>query len=161
MWDSDGDQCCYRGPHFLPHRDGPCPNSTGGCYYSHNAPVHSTRPANARMVIEDLFDSAASPRGPGQGESFCDFLSNDLPWQQCCEERTSPYSVNKEFESDQHFRSDADDLAISPSGGGHGAVRVQSSGFFFNAVVRSDGLTGTLYASIGDRIHGGCPNLPC
>jgi len=47
MWDDDGWICCFRGPYFLDHRDGPCPN-TGYCPYSHNAPVTLVKPAFRR-----------------------------------------------------------------------------------------------------------------
>jgi len=46
MWDITGWKCCWKGPYFIEHSDGPCPHPYA-CPYSHDAPVTAVKPHNA------------------------------------------------------------------------------------------------------------------
>ena len=98
MWDNDGWTCCYRGPYFIEDQEGPCSNVLT-CPYSHWRPIHTVKPANAARIclLDDVLHPRNSARGPGEGESFADFLLGSLPWQQNCQTSEGGVEVHSAF----------------------------------------------------------------
>ena len=79
MWDIDGKLCCYRGPFFVEHELGPCPNVVS-CPYSHKQPIHTIRPQVVKAFIRE--DRIMEPLViHEEDESTSDFLFGRLPRQ--------------------------------------------------------------------------------